>query len=322
MRKDNKTALIALAVAVLLLLLGVGGAYLVSNRSTTRDATASIGTSGGTAAPVARPSSQPLPPAGDKIRVGVILSVFNATGPSWVGKPAGYTRQVSFLRELKDPAIQPVALIDPGTANDPDIARIVQNSFSGRAAIEVTDAAKMDSVAVIVGPDIWNASPELLTAVARRVKNGGGLLFRQGFGCVTPGFTPEVAELCGLSEGQYGWNLESSICEVVTAHPLLGKLKPGDTLEMFPNGAYGVLARGTGLITLKDQQRINISGENFQQARADFVHNPLYVAELGKGKIVGCSFARFRPVPDELNAAAKDKFTVRCVKWLAGKPMD
>jgi hypothetical protein len=136
---------------------------------------------------------------------------------------------------------------------------------------------------------------------------------------VTPEFTPQVTGLNGFEEAQHGLGQGAGLGKVVAQHPLLGNLKMGRTIRLAPNGAYGKLsAGGVGLIELAEG-KFSPVGTNVRQ-RDDFVFCPLYVSQLGKGRIVGCSFSE--PVPAELNAATGGKFTVRCVKWLAGREIN
>lgn len=85
---------------------------------------------------------------------------------------------------------------------------------------------------------------------------------------------------------------------------MLGKLSgTGAHLKMSPNGFAGPYT-GTVLI---------------QMEGIDPPAAMLYVAELGKGKIVACPFAGAKEVPSELEDAAPGTFSTRAVRWLAGQ---
>ena len=53
----------------------------------------------------------------------------------------------------------------------------------------------------------------------------------------------------------------------------------------------------------------------------DFVFHPLYVYTLGKGRVVMCAFAGFKPMSTELQAANGGKFMVRAARWAAGEEL-
>ena len=49
---------------------------------------------------------------------------------------------------------------------------------------------------------------------------------------------------------------------------------------------------------------------------------PLYVGELGKGRIVGCQFPAWSPMPPALMTATDSQFNIRAVQWLAHRLED
>jgi hypothetical protein len=285
--------------ALLFLLLIGGGTFLAVNHSTSS---------------AAAPATEPA-----KIRVGVIVSEFTATGPTWIGTKYGYDSTVRATKELIDPSIELIPVIESGSETDEALNAVLSKYFPGKKPVIAVDTAHLAGLDVIVAVRICNAPDDLLNAVEGRVKEGAGLLIRRCFGVVTPEFTPQVTALNGFVEGQHGLGRGKASGKVIAQHPLLGKLQTGRSIKLGPNGAYGQLAPGgVGLIELAEGDVAPI-GANARQ-RDDFVFYPLYISQLGKGRIVGCSFTE--PVPAELNAATGGKFTCRCVKWLAGRPLD
>src|SRR2546425_269907 len=56
-----------------------------------------------------------------RIKVGVIVSEFTATGPHWLAKPYGFASVQRIVRELRDPSLELIPLIEPGTQDQPDL---------------------------------------------------------------------------------------------------------------------------------------------------------------------------------------------------------
>jgi RNA polymerase sigma factor (sigma-70 family) len=302
-----KTIWIGVTAALVLLLAGGGALYHAA---------------AGAAAPPAASSVKPSATTRDSkpIKVGVIVSLFTATGPHWLPNPHGYAGAQLILRELRDSSIECIPIIESGSESDAALQAVLKNDFAGKKPLVAVDAAHLADLDVIVAARVANATDELLTAVEGRVTQGAGLLIRQSFGVITPGYTPQVTALNGFVEAQYALT-QGGAGKVVAGHPLLGSLKAGRMLKLGSNGAYGKLAvGGIGLIEMAGGN-VNPIGDNARQ-RDDFIFYPVYVSQLGKGKIVGCSFSGSQPAPADLNAAAGGKFTVRCVKWLAGRAFD
>jgi beta-lactamase regulating signal transducer with metallopeptidase domain len=263
------------------------------------------------------PASQtPLP----KIRVGVMLSEFTATGPSWVGNPYGYTSQKRIVVELQDESVELYPVVEPGTVQTKALAAILAETFPGKEPVNGADAAALRTIDVLVISRCGNMRDEVLAAIETAVKHGLGLLIRQTMGNVTPEYTPTVVALTGMTEAQYGWKPMPAVkCEAVGKHPVLGRLdgKIGTHVTVRPNGTYGLLA-GIPLLRIEDMQVISPVG-SMGQHPDDYVFYPLYLSQLGKGRIVGCSFVGYAEAPADLERAASGKFTVRCVTWLAGR---
>jgi RNA polymerase sigma factor (sigma-70 family) len=298
---NAKATFAALAAAVVLLLMGVG-TYVFISRAPHAEAAA---------------TSQAA-----RIKVGVIVSHYTATGPSWIGKPYGYFSLQQVLKELRDPSLELIPVIEPGSEVEPGLKAELRKDFAGAKPVVAIDAGSLAKLDVIVAAGIANANKDLLNAVEGRVKAGGGFLIRESFGVVTPGYNEQVTALNGLAEGNYGFTLKGGVAKVAMEHPLLGTLKVGDRVGFIANGAFGILPEeGKGLVELVERGNHRPVGYG-EKRRADFMVFPLFISQLGEGRIVGCSFPHSQPIPPELNAATGGKFTVRCVKWLAGEKLD
>jgi predicted DNA-binding protein (UPF0251 family) len=275
------------------------------------------------------PSQSPAPPTdvpapAGPIRVGILVSEFTATGPHYTSNTYGYTHK-SMVVALRDSSTELYPIIEPGTQSDAKIASIIRTDFAGRTPIDGSRVEQLSTLNVIASCRGCDMRPEVLDAMESAVRDDGiGLLIWSGLATVTPGHNPQVDHLNGLQEGQYGWNSKAVECQVVAAHPILGKLSDniGVTAQLTPNGYYGALQPGaTGLIRISNPVDIWPVGEDLKTDREDFVFYPVYVSSLGKGKIVGCSFALWkstRPI-DQLVGGS---FMLRSVKWLAGRAVD
>jgi hypothetical protein len=255
------------------------------------------------------------------LKVGVIVSEFSANGPNWMDKPYGYSYQFT-TRELRDPSVTIIPLLEPNTRDKPEIAKALKLTFSGVAPMDVTDAGTLATLDVIVSGRTVNALPAELAAIETAVSGGVGLLVWGGLGDVNPGFAdPAVVRLGGFAEAQWGADTNFVECEVIAPHPILGKLKAGDKVRLQPSGGYGVLKPGgAGLLKLGPEARIHTYGPGSAEDREGFVFYPIYTSSLGKGRIVGCSFPAFRQLEPAFDRAVGGKFILRCVQWLAERP--
>lgn len=305
------SAALVVAVLIALLLMRPTPPGSVQARSPSAAALSSVTKSLATSTP----TSQPRRP----IRVGVYLSHFTATGPSWVATPYGYyaqTRTLEDLRAVPDLILQPV--VEPNTETLGKLPLTLQSNFGSTPVTDVTSVEALRRLDVIVFNHVADVPPEALDAIEAAVKAGTGLYVRQHMGTGEPGFTPQVKRMLLLAEGQYGWNPRPVECEIVGEHPILGSLsgRLDRVINLYANGPYGILAPGaTPLIRVKTMTDISPVGRDTERDRTDFVHCPLYVGEYGKGRVVVCSFAAFGATPQILQNATQKQFTANCVRW-------
>jgi len=233
------------------------------------------------------------------------------------GRPGfGWASKV-FRDGLLDREFDCVPVIDPGTANLDDVPAFLAHNFPNRKPIECTDSAGMAELDVIAAPLVLKVSPEMLKAVESAVHDHGtGFFVRGWFGNDSPGFTPQLLALHGISNGQWGWNGKDQNCKVLIEHPILkgSALHIGDVLKMEPNGAYGV-SNAIPIIGV-DVKVISPVGPNTVPDQPDFQFAPLAISGYGKGRVV--TFSVLGHSNDSRTQAAIRLITVRSVKWLAG----
>jgi hypothetical protein len=298
----NRNLISVALAAVLLLLLIIGGMVIVQRAGRTSDQ--SNGAGG------ANPAKPSLPP----IKLGVILS--DATMKRWGSKMV-----VKVAREgLFDKSFDLYPIVEPGTAAQGEIPELCRTYFNGRQPIECTDTARLRDLDVIAAPYVSVLTPEMAAAVETFVRDDGkGLMIRAWLGHEGPGLTPPVQALNGLKEGQFGWNPRDTNCEIVAGHPLLGDLSAhvGTQLLLEPNGGYGV-HNGQVLVRVTDISKVSPRGDGVVTNRDDFVHAPLFVATLGKGRIVGCMFHGHKN-DDAQTSDFVHTIMPRSIQWLAGR---
>jgi len=262
-------------------------------------------------------------PGTNQIRVGLFLSHFTATGPHRSDKPYGYETQLRPLKLLRDPSIRLIPVIEPRTRGNAEITRILSRDFPGVIPLDASNVEDLGKLDVLVATAAADVPDSVLKAIDQSVRQGMGLLQRQ-MGYITPGYTPRIDQLCGFSVGTFGWNPKPVECEVVGNHPLLGDLagKLGTTIQVIPNGTVGML-KGLPLLRVKDMKTISLVAPDHSVGTGEYLY-PLYISQLGKGRIVGIGFSQTRDsdMPAELEAANNGRFYIHCVQWLAGRPLN
>lgn len=297
MHPTRKAAIIALLLLILIALILAIKASLSSPMPGTPP----------TPSPLAnKPAATTSAPA--RLHVGLYLS--KTTGDQW-----GYSCQIVF--ELSRGGFDLVPILEAGTENEQAIAKLLSQWFPGKKPVDAADAEALKKLDVIVAPRIWQIPDDARAAIDAAVSNGTGLLARDGIGCFQPGSGPDISRLSGFEESSFGYNPQPMDCEIIAPHPLLGMLagKVGRTIKITPNGTWGVPAQQTiPLIRVKDMDAFR---DSEPRGGRDWTFYPLYVAQLGKGRIVGCQFPAWSPMPKDLMTATDNEFNIRAVRWLA-----
>jgi hypothetical protein len=305
---------IGLLAAMLLFLITVGAAvfvvklYLFSPGSDDSAGTAQ------NAAPEAQPGQS-------QIQVGILLSDFSATGPHRQSTPYGYQTQLRALKTLRDPLIHLVPVIEPNTADKGALPRILRQNFPGEVPLDASKLDDLQKIDVLVSTATANVHDDVTGTIWQRVGQGMGLLQRQ-LGYLTPGYVARTNDLAGFTDAVFGWNANPVDCEVVASHPLLGDLSGqiGKTISLIPNGAVGRL-KGIPLLRVRNMRQVMLVAADHAVGTGEYLY-PLYVSQLGQGRIVGIGYTQGRDVPPELEAAHHGRFYIHCVEWLAGKPLN
>jgi RNA polymerase sigma factor (sigma-70 family) len=256
--------------------------------------------------------------AADRIRVGIYLSDYTATGPHWIPQNYGFGDQVKPVRALEDPSIDLEPVVEPGTEDTPQLARLLNSNFPGKKPLDSASLEDLQTLDVLVAQAAHNVPAGTQTAIHEAVHQGLGFLNR-GFMTVQPGFTPLYGDLAGMKAVNYGYNMGPVECEIVGDSPLLGDLSGhvGKTMMIEPAGPLGRLS-GIPLIRVSDMSQINRQPP--RRLTAGSYMYPFYLSQFGKGRIIAFAFAHYE-VPQVLNSANHGRFYIHCVQWLAGKPL-
>jgi hypothetical protein len=257
------------------------------------------------------------PAAGAKLKVGVLVSQYTATGPNLGGRPYGYAH-ANVAGELKDDSLQLIPIIEPDSENDADLAAVVKEKFpdaEGQVyrADDKTSLATLDAIVLARVP---NLKDEVIEGVKHAVDGGVGLLVVGRVGNVTPGYTNKgVCELVGMTEAVYAWNLKPQPCEILAADdPLIKSVPPTDTWEATPAGAMGKLKEGSKpLIKLSATDELKFPADK-EKTAAEGDYNVLYVTSLGKGPVLVCAWST---LPTPLRHLDGQSFYVRGLHRLA-----
>ena len=245
------------------------------------------------------------------LKVGIILSDFQATGPHWMPDPYGYQMYEHrgwLISLLNDANVDLYAVIEPGTEKLGELQDILAYTGLSTKTVDATNPADLLTLDVVCAWRHPNILPETVAALQSAVKQGFGLVCNGNVGNVSPQLNDAaIMDLSGQSSQEYGWwgQGERSF-DVVNAHPILGDLKPGTKIDGIGyNGAFdpGGPPQGTLLIG--------------PSADSNTPFYPLYLRDYGKGRIVfNVSWnLGIGDIPAET-------FYMRCVNWVAGFPVD
>jgi hypothetical protein len=136
-----------------------------------------------------------------KLKVGVLVSHFTATGPSRIGRPYGYDH-VGVTDALRHPSVQLFPLIEKGSESDEELAKVIADKFpeSGDQAYFADDIDSLKSLNAIVISRAPNLNAEVIEGVTQAVNSGVGLLVIGPVGVNDPGYTEPLNNLLGMSE--------------------------------------------------------------------------------------------------------------------------
>ena len=285
------------------------------------------------------PSHQVIGPATEpsRIKVGVLLSEMTAESWHGTGSEWDLSHQRTIL-SLRSPRLDLYVIFEPGPQKI--MAAQGRRFVPADHFLNGADPAALRKLDVIVAGHCWHMRNDVLDAMTKVVRDDGvGLLEQSGFGMYTPSFTPPVIALSGLSndqQTQYFFRTDDTIATVVADHPLLKGLKLGDQMHVpAACGAFGAI-NGTPLIAafnaadepepnrmeylakvLKRPTTAPVSADALEDGP---VFCPLYVSQLGRGRIVSCQWHNNPPAA--LDPKQDGTFYLHCIEWLAGRPIE
>jgi RNA polymerase sigma factor (sigma-70 family) len=247
------------------------------------------------------------------IKVGILVSDYSANSPNDNGVKNGYLPLAVMLRALDDPSLDRFAVIEPGTAQNADLARIVGTYFPPNHMIDGADAEALRNLDVLVCPISINMRDEVLSAFIRAVSDGVGILNQCATGCNRPGMSEPVNAINGMTRFGCFYNNTGAIdCTIVGAdHPLMTRFRNPTVRLRNLSGSIGIIRQGQALIAAPG---VHNHHPVEPAPPAEAAYFPLYVSTLGKGRIMGVGWGEAQPAID---AAAGPDFYVRCVRWLA-----
>lgn len=224
---------------------------------------------------ISDPAQAPLASSKARLKVGVVVSHFTATGPSWSGRPYGFGNMQLGGILAADFGYTTYGIIDPGTAAIKEVKNSLHKLGVGRRTIEANDVEALKKLDVIVMAMVHNAPDVMLQSITEAVRNGTGLVVLSATGVVTPGAENKAVQtLLGIADAKFHWRGANfpNECTVLKSHPVLVGLSPGDcltveTLDGFSGTYEGEPLLGTAL------------GDNSS-------FKPLFVRQLGKGRCV------------------------------------
>ena len=269
--------------------------------------------------------------AENPIKVGWVVSLSTFEHPTGHG-PGGRADSVTAIRKrLIDPEVELFALIEPGTEENEDVINVVRSNFEADHVVSGADAAELAKLDVIVCSRAWAVKDEVLEAVAKAVEGGVGLFRHLPLRSAETQDGGEIVEkLLSIKEPEYYFERALVDCRVVADHPVLtglrGNLEDGKTQISALHGMRGIV-RGTPLIVLEDElstlSNVDSDGKAKDEVGAkppedQKIFCPLYVAELGKGRILAC---QWDSMPKSIVEHTKGRFYVHCVQWLAKRPV-
>jgi hypothetical protein len=281
------------------------------------------------------PASPPTRVSVDRIRVGVMLSEFTATGEHPGNEPFDIGHQ-SIIKQLISPNLDLFIITDAGpqTAFGPVIAKLVPRDH----VIVATDLPALRKLDVVVADHVWLIHDPELRSIRAAVEGGVGFLQQAGFGVFVPSYTADVMTMQGFAGDPHFYENRVSVrCAVAADHELLRGLSSAAVVEV-PHlcGTLGDL-RGMTPLLVAPPQAANAAPPAWtdfidRQTKLASATRPsdttttpqsfvaLYVGQIGAGRIVGCQWHDDSPA--QLRLIAGGDFYLRCIRWLAHRPID
>ncbi len=241
----------------------------------------------------------------EQIKVGVIVSHFTATGPSFNPEPYGYAH-AEVARIFLQAGHEVAAIIEPGTENDDALREVLKELELAGKWLHGTDIEALKGLDVIVSGSNQNMRAEVVAAIVDAVKSGVNFLNFDAFGTVS-GHNEHIEELLGIGEARSHWRAQPLPCEVVESHPLLMGLEKGAEFTVPGMDAWPGNVDGTPLLLPVEEIRNSTSPSG--------TVCPLYIRNLGNGKVLNCQW--WGDIAETEAPISSNDFYLRCVRWLA-----
>jgi hypothetical protein len=249
-----------------------------------------------------------------KLKMGILVSEFTATGPHAGAQPYGYAH-AAIAGEMKDDSIVLIPVIDPGSESEAGLAEAIKENFpeSEGKVLNGGDAEALKSLDVIVLAAVPNLKDEVIDAVSGVVSEGMPLLVVGRCGNLNPGYkNPKIAELVGMSSARFGWTRGQGKAQVVAKDDSLIKDLGAEELTLSVAGGHGTLKDGaTPIMKLASGVELRLPGD--QTKGEDEEYLVMYQTKLAKGPVLVCNWAK---LPEQLATLEGEPFYVRCVKRL------
>jgi RNA polymerase sigma factor (sigma-70 family) len=342
---------LAVAAIVIVVLLGGGIASIIAlmngGNGAGRGSTAMAAADGASSAnqpaspdhvgPIAATPSAPLADASgrpwDKTKIKIGVLALHLKDPH--GKPGGVSR-LQIVERLPGDAFDFHAIIDQTVADNDPAQEKQRAQLLPASTIDISDVDALKSLDVIIASREWNLDDVAATNLQDAVSSGVGLLNQCPIGLGSPGLQDQrILDLEGMTEQNYFYVPSSKRaipCVVMQKdHKLIAGFTGPAISSRGLNGVIGTL-HGTPLLAAPDQTNtegdrnsVSLDELNAQTAttapadaagsttRPPAVFYPLYISQLGKGRIVACQWY----TPDPPTALARADFYPRCVRWLA-----
>ncbi len=246
------------------------------------------------------------PPGEAPPKVGVLFSYFTANGPSWIGQPYSFGFAKINYEKLHAKGYDVYAVIEPGTADKGELPAIIEQYGLQDRLIDGSNVEELKKLDVVIAHCQPNVRNEFLDSLIEAVEAGVGFVNRSALGGLNPGYNEKLEHLLGIRQGNYEWKgFIEVICLIIKEHPILGVLGPGDYYVVNTMDGYRGVVDGTPLMAAPVEY--------------DAAFCPLYVRELGQGRIVNIQWhTEPRPTPpyDPVD------FFCRCLNWAAKRPVD
>jgi RNA polymerase sigma factor (sigma-70 family) len=272
------------------------------------------------------------------IQVGVILSEFTFSG--WhtsEDTDYGLNRHQTIFFHLQNlPHVVLRAIVEPGTSAG--FKSQLPEPANYGSVIDGSDLDALRKLDVIVAGHDWHMRPKVLDAVDQAVQGGVGFMHQAGFAMLTPSFDKQVCGMIAMQHADFFYRNRPAVARVVAEHPVLKGLKVGDEIhgEMF-YGAIGPID-GTPLVAGFDwpngrndamnELSIHIGQQLHRPAtQPSSAHSfddgpvfcPVYISQHGKGRVIACQW--HNEPPTELDPNHDGSFYLRCLEWLAKRPV-